>query len=269
MRYSSMPHLRSYLHPSPVLPKERIQLSKSESHHLIRVNRGRQGSPVSVFDGQGNEWQCHIAKPDPQGTLLKIQEYTQILRPTCKLVLAQALPKGKTMDQIVRKATEMGVTHIVPLQTQQTQVHPKEKNQHKIEKWTSIAIEACKQSGNSYLPEIQPIQPLELWLSQQSGCDTKSLKLVASLESSAISLRENIKKFSSHNKGLPWKIICLVGPEGDFTPQEYSLLRSQVFQPIRLAMHVLRVETAAIYALSIIDYELFIHQHDQRLLNYF
>ena len=268
MRYSSMPQLRSYLQPTSTLPAEFIKLNPSESHHLIRVNRGRPGTRVSVFDGQGNEWQCQIVKPDPKETLLRIEEYTKTTSPVCEIVLAQALPKGKTMDQIVRKATEIGVNHIVPLQTQQTQVHPKE-NQNKIEKWTLTAIEACKQSGNSYLPEIKPIQTLESWLAQYSSCDTGSLKLVASLESKAVSLKQSIEQFHSPTKDLSREIICLIGPEGDFTPQEYNLISDQGFQPIRLAMHILRVETAAIYALSIIDYERFLCENSQRPLNDF
>ncbi len=257
-----MPRLRSYLHPTTVPPTEIIQLDTQESHHLVRVSRGRQGDGVSVFDGQGNEWQCLITEPNPRGALLKIQKHSQIRRPFSGVVLAQALPKGKTMDEIVRKATEIGVTRIVPLETCETKAHPKQ-NRNKVDKWTSVAVQACKQSGNSFLPEITPIQHLESWLLNHRR-NKGSLSLVASLESNTVSLQAAFEQFCSHNKDLPREIICLIGPEGDFTPEEYSLIKDQGLHPIRLSANILRVATAATYALSIIDYELFLRQDRKR-----
>jgi 16S rRNA (uracil1498-N3)-methyltransferase len=158
------------------------------------------------------------------------------------------------MDAIVRKATEIGAARIVPLESERTQVHlDGDRSDRKIEKWQTAALEAAKQCGNPFLPEILPLQPASAFIEGARGYD---LKLIASLQPGAKSLKVVLAAYRAAHGRAPVKVLWLVGPEGDFTPAEMSQARSGGFEPITLGPLVLRCETAAVYALSILSYEL-------------
>lgn len=248
-----MPDFRSFASPSDPNQPE-IVLSPEESHHLVRVNRARVGDPVVVFNGRGQEWICECLDADRRETRLKVLSQRQMPPPPGEITLAQALPKGKTIDLIIRKATEIGVRAIVPLITARTEVRLDDARQEsKGQKWETTAIEAAKQSGNSYLPEIAPVQSVEEFIQESGRFD---LKLVASLQPNASSLRTALAEFRSREGRPPAKPVWLVGPEGDFTAAEYAAAEAAGFVPITLGPLVLRCETAAIYSLSILSYEL-------------
>lgn len=227
---------------------ERVQLEKSESHHLVGVLRAKNGEKVMLFDGRGGVWGAVLVDIHSKNVLLKIESEVAIKKPECPVILAQAMPKGKGMEQILQKATEIGVSKIIPLQTARTELKlDKEREEKRIERWQAIVIEACKQSGNFLIPEVVPVRKLKVFIEEYKLIN--SLKLTASLEARAKSLNEYLMG------SIPNSIIWLVGPEGDFTEEEYQLVYENGFQPISLTKNVLRVETAAIYALSITDYE--------------
>lgn len=158
------------------------------------------------------------------------------------------------MDAIVRKATEIGAAHIAPLESERTQVHLEgERSDKKIEKWQTAALEAAKQCGNPFLPVIAPVQQASTFMEAARGYD---LKLIASLQPGAKSLKGVLATFTAVSGRAPKKVLWLVGPEGDFTPAELSQAKSCGFEPITLGPLVLRCETAATYALSVLSYEL-------------
>lgn len=236
-----------YIGPRPIIGGS-VRLEKAESHHLVGVLRAKKGEKVMLFDGKEGVWKAVLVDDSSKNVLLKIESEVAIKKPKCPVILAQAMPKGKGMDQILQKATEIGVSRIVPLQTARTELKlDKEREEKRIERWQAIVIEACKQSGNFLIPEVLPVQKLKAFIEECKLLD--SLKLTASLEARAKPLKEYLKEKA------PSSIIWLVGPEGDFTEEEYQLVYESGFQPISLAKNVLRVETAAIYALSITDYE--------------
>ena len=115
------------------------------------------------------------------------------------------------------------------------------------------ALEAAKQCGNPFLPEILPVQRAAAFMESARGFD---LKLIASLRPGAKSLKPVLAAFRTTQNRAPVKVLWLVGPEGDFTPAELSAARSAGFEPITLGPLVLRCETAAVYALSVMAYEL-------------
>jgi 16S rRNA (uracil1498-N3)-methyltransferase len=248
-----MPDFRAFCSPATAEPTE-IILSADESHHLVNVNRARSGDTVVAFDGRGHEWICELIGDRKNAASLKVR-FKQNLKPLpYEITLGQALPKGQFMDAIVRKATEIGATRIVPLESERTQVHLEaDRSDKKIEKWQTAALEAAKQCGNPYVPEILPIQKAAAFMESARGYD---LKLIASLQPGAKSLKAVLAAFSNAQKRAPKKVLWLVGPEGDFTPAEMSLSQSAGFEPISLGPLVLRCETAAVYALSVISYEL-------------
>ncbi|MBI5769932.1 MAG: 16S rRNA (uracil(1498)-N(3))-methyltransferase [Verrucomicrobia bacterium] len=248
-----MPDFRAHCTPATAEPSE-ITLSADESHHLVAVNRARAGDTVVAFDGRGAEWICELAVDRKNAAVLKVR-FKQKARPLpFEITLGQALPKGPGMDAIVRKATEIGAARIVPLESERTQVHlDADRSDRKNEKWQVAALEAAKQCGNPFLPEILPVQKAGPFMEGARGYD---LKLIASLQPGARSLKGVLAAFRSTHGRAPKKVLWLIGPEGDFTPAEMSQSQTCGFEPITLGPLVLRCETAAVYALSVLSYEL-------------
>jgi 16S rRNA (uracil1498-N3)-methyltransferase len=248
-----MPDFRVFCQP-PVTDPTDITLSPEESHHLVSVNRAQNGDTVVAFNGKGLEWVCDLAEADRRGARLKVRLLQKAKPLPWRITLGQALPTGSAMDSIVRKATEIGVSAIVPLESERTQVHLEgSRSDRKIEKWQTAALEAAKQCGNPWLPEIGAVTPASAFIEGAAGYD---LKLVASLRSGAKSLKSVLAEYRAARGRSPEKVLWLVGPEGDFTPAEMTRTQAAGFEPITLGPLILRCETAAIYALSILSYEL-------------
>lgn len=225
---------------------EQPELSVDESRHAMQVLRLKVGDPVSAFDGCGHEAQCVVADISKRIIRLKLLHQTSTLPLRCRITLAQAVPK-KSMDLIVQKATELGVSTIVPVVSERTVVQL-DGDSGKIDRWCAIAMESCKQCGNNWLPEILPPQALPEFLGKAGKFD---LKLVAALQPDARSLKEILADAPAVGS-----VLVLIGPEGDFTPAEYDLARAAGCWAMSLGALVLRAETAALYALSILHHEL-------------
>jgi 16S rRNA (uracil1498-N3)-methyltransferase len=248
-----MPDYRAYCRPGELEPKT-ITLSQEESHHLIRVNRARPGDTVVAFDGAGHDWVCELASESKAGAVLKVR-FRQAAKPLpYRITLAQAVPKGRHMADIVRKATEIGVSRIIPILSERTVVQVgAEREEGKQEKWTEAALEACKQCGNSFLPEVAAPVKAMAFIEQARTYD---LRLIASLAPGARSLRKVLQQRESEGRPKPREAVWLVGPEGDFTTAEMAAAANAGFEPVTLGPLVLRCETAAIHALAILSYEL-------------
>jgi 16S rRNA (uracil1498-N3)-methyltransferase len=258
-----MPDFRAYCQPAEPAPVE-IRLSPEESHHLVAVNRCGRGDPVVAFDGHGREWLTECADPARSGAVLRVRSARPAATRPFAITLAQALPKGATMDDIVRQATEVGAARIVPLLSERTQVHLEgDRADKKVEKWRTTAIEAAKQCGNPWLPEIAPVTRLEDFLPSSPATkgvagetDAHPLKLVASLHAGTTTLRKALATYAAKHGHPPRAATWLVGPEGDFSPAEMTAAITAGFVPVTLGPLVLRSDTAALYALSILSNEL-------------
>ena len=248
-----MPDFRVHCQPTDPATRE-IRLGAAESHHLVAVNRCGRGDLVVAFDGHGHEWICECSDAAKASAVLRVKEYRQAQRLPCAVTLAQALPKGATMDEIVRQATEIGAARIVPLISERTQVHlDGDRADKKVEKWRTTAVEAAKQCGNPWLPEIAPVQKLTDFLPTAADYD---LKLVASLHAGTTTLKSALSHYRTKHSRPPHRVLWLVGPEGDLSPAEMTALIMAGFAPITLGPLVLRCDTAAICALSILHHEL-------------
>jgi 16S rRNA (uracil1498-N3)-methyltransferase len=247
-----MPDFRAYA-PSVAAGAAEIRLTADESHHLITVNRCGRGDPVIVFDGHGQEWLTECIDPVKSGTVLRVKQSRPAQIRSFEITLAQALPKGSTMDDIVRQATEIGASCIVPVLSERTQVHlDADRAEKKIDKWRTTAIEAAKQCGNPWLPEIAPLQSLAAALARPN----QDLKLIASLHVGTTTLKQALATFAAKHGHAPRRVLWLVGPEGDFSPAEMTAAITSGCVPVTLGPLVLRSDTAAVYALSILSHEL-------------
>ena len=247
-----MPDFRVHLAQAPAPNVVEWTLPPAESHHLVTVNRARPGDPVIAFDGRGTEWTCRLDRVDRKKiAVLRILSANVKPALPCALVLGQGLPKGGTMDDIVRQATELGAALVAPLATSRSEVHlDADRADKKLEKWRTAAVEAAKQCGNPFLPEINPIQGLADFLASSPARDAE-LRLVASLHPGARPLRAVLTDFRSAHAGRPPRSAAwLIGPEGDLSAEEVSAALATGWLPVTLGPLVLRCDTAAAYALS-------------------
>jgi 16S rRNA (uracil1498-N3)-methyltransferase len=248
-----MSDFRVYCLPTETAPNT-LRLSAEESHHLVVVNRARRGDAVIAIDGRGTEWDCELIVDSKNAATLAVRDTRRAPLLPHVITLAQALPKGPVMDSIVRKATEIGATRIVPLISERTQVHlDGERQDKKVEKWRTAALEAAKQCGNPWLPEIAPLQTFAAFLTAPEPHD---LKLVASLHPGAKPLKTLFAQAAANAGRPPRRVLWLIGPEGDFTADEMTAALTAGFLPATLGTLVLRCETAATYALSVTAHEL-------------
>ena len=228
-----------------------LALDESETHHAVDVLRMSAGDKAVVFNGRGAEATVEITAIARKSVTLRKIVSGKSTPIGCEITLAQAVPKGKNMDLIVQKAVELGAAAITPLISERTVIHVEEDDaSRKQQKWQAVAIEAAKQCGQNWLPKVEAPRSLKDFFSRAPKYD---LMLIASLQPDALHLKKLLEEYGGKK---PKTVLILVGPEGDFTPAEIGLAKSHGCRPITLGPIVLRTETAAIYCLSILGYEL-------------
>lgn len=233
---------------------EALKLDADEAHHALDVLRLKPGDRAVVFNGHGAEATVEITAVNKNSVDLRRIHDSKSAPLPCKITLAQAVPKGKNMDLIVQKATELGAAAIAPLLSERTVIQYEEDDAaKKREKWQAVAIEAAKQCGQNWLPEIHAPQSPKAFFQTNPKFD---LMLIASLQPDSRHFKKVLEEYMAARKKKPANALILVGPEGDFTPAEIALAKSGGCRPISLGPIVLRTETAAIYCLSILGYEL-------------
>jgi len=245
---------RFYL-PRPAWDVRPLELTGDEASHALQVLRLEKGDKIVLFDGEGTEATASILETRKHSLTADALFQSKTPRLPCEITLAQAVPKGKNMDLIVQKAVELGAARIAPLLSDRTVVHLDPSDApRKQEKWQDVAVEACKQCGQNWLPEVLPPVTPTQFFSEPSGAN---LLLIASLQADAVHLKTVLSEYAATSgTPRPRAVTVLVGPEGDFTPAEIALAKSHGCRPITLGPIILRTETAAIYCLSILSHEL-------------
>lgn len=221
-----------------------VALTGDEAAHGARVLRLRTGDRVEIFDGAGRSAEAEVLDVGKHRIGLRLGAESLESEPKVKVILAQAVLKGKAMDLLLQKAVELGAWEIRPLVTGHTVVRSDER---KPGKWERTVLEACKQCGRSRIPEIRPIEDFSAFLAGQAAGEGG---IIASLAPGARPLKECFESV-----GGGGSVTFLVGPEGDFTAEEVAEAVERGYQPVRLGPHVLRSETAAIYGLAVLGCE--------------
>lgn len=231
-----------------------LRLDGREAHHALHVVRLRPGDPVTVLDGAGGEYLCGVDNATKDSLTLTVNERKPSPAPRCPVTLFVAIPKGKIIEDIIQKAVELGAFRIVPLLTERVITHlDREGAEQKREKWQQVAIEAIKQCGATWLPRVEAPVALKEIL---AGCEKPEFMLAGSLQTERRHPREWLKDFQQQHGRLPQSAGVWIGPEGDFTLAELQAIEAVGAKPVTLGGLTLRVETAAIYCLSFLNYEL-------------
>jgi len=234
--------------PPESVTGQRIMIRGEELHHARDVMRLVKGDAIVVFDGSGKEYHGIIEGVGKQEMAVAINKTVERRGAGARLTLVQALPKSDKMDLIVEKATELGVDRIIPVITERSVVRADEKKAvSKVSRWRKISLVASKQCGRTKMPEICDI--ISFGGSLEKVRDSE-LKIIPCLYEEAVGFKEAL----SGKK--PGSAVIFIGPEGDFTTKEVDAAKGTGFVPVSLGDEILRSETAAICALSILNYEL-------------
>jgi 16S rRNA (uracil1498-N3)-methyltransferase len=238
---------RRFFAPPEKIDGATITLSKEETHHLARVLRLQAGQEALVFDGRGHEFRCVIFEVRSYYARLEIIEpLTPSRESDLDLTLAQGLAKGEKFDLIVQKATELGVSRIVALATENCDVRlDEQRSVRRVERWRRISLEAIKQCGRSKLVDIDVPLGLEEFL---EGDRAASSELLLFSEKGGTAIEEAVT-------GLEGKsVTALIGPEGGWSPREFEMLDARNARAVSLGPRIIRAETAALVAIALIQH---------------
>lgn len=225
--------------PSERLSGEKVVLDGEPHRHLVKVLRLQPGSDVQIFDGGGTEIEARVVAVGPRTIELALGHRRAVALAPVSITLLQAVPKGERMDLIVQKATELGVVAIVPVLADRSVARP---GAGRTRRWQTIAQEAARQSARADVPAISDPLPL----AEAVARAPEGARFVLWEEEHGQSLRRALD-------GGPRAITLLVGPEGGFAVGEVVEARTHGFVPVGLGPRILRVETAAIVALALVQ----------------
>jgi 16S rRNA (uracil1498-N3)-methyltransferase len=223
-----------------------VAIEGSAGNHIARVLRLRTGDELTLFNGQGGEYAGSIEDIRRDNVLVRVLEHRALERESpLRLVLAQGISRGERMDWVVQKATELGVSRIQPLFTERSVVHLDDRQAaRKVQHWRSIAIAACEQSGRNRVPQIEQPVGLAHLLEQPLHATTALLLSPAG----AVRLAEITPGGT--------EVTVLIGPEGGLDDDEQESARRVGYTPVRLGPRILRTETAAVCALTLLQHRL-------------
>jgi 16S rRNA (uracil1498-N3)-methyltransferase len=235
-----------FVPPDAVTPPT-IRITGDLLHHLRDSLRLHPGDRLTLNDGHGTRYRVEVTHVTPQAIDSRIiDQQTESTRRTSPIVLGQALIKGDKMDWVIQKATELGVATILPIHSTHSVIKPNpERLEHQRARWSRIARDAAQQSERWTLPVIaDPVDLAEVCRHYASA----PLKGMLAERSRGPSLATiSLPQDRQHS------IILLIGPEGGWAPDEQRLAQEQGFLPLTLGPRILRAETAAIAALSILQ----------------
>jgi 16S rRNA (uracil1498-N3)-methyltransferase len=220
-----------------------VRLDSDEAHHLTRVLRLGSGARVFVFDGEGVEHECEVARVAKHEVDLNLlRRLDDAVESPLRLTLAQALIKGDKFDWVIQKATELGASRIVPLVTELSDIkRAEERAEQRLQRWRRISLEALKQCGRRRLVEI--CEPASF--DEYCGSAARGACLIFS-ERGGESLAEVSAKLRDANQ-----LSLCVASEGGWSERELQRAASCGFTPVSLGSRILRTETAAIVAVSL------------------
>ncbi|MGP0630425.1 16S rRNA (uracil(1498)-N(3))-methyltransferase [Nitrospina sp. 32_T5] len=234
--------------PADQIDEKRVVVRGSDVNHIRKVLRLGEGDHIFVVDDEGRQWQVRLTglgAKEVEGEV--VTEVSVATESPVKIVMGQALIKGNRFDHLVRKAVELGVHQVLPLETSRCVARIKKQEvEKKLERWQRIAEEAAKQCGRSKIPQVGPnIPDLENFCDQVETCDLKLLFWEDETRARLRDVDNGDKAFAS--------IAFVAGPEGGWEPQEVEFLKKRGFQTVGLGPRTLRADSVSLVILSLLQ----------------
>lgn len=229
-------------YPHPLKTGLLATLDESSSRHLLTVLRLKIGAPLEIFNGQGGAYASVLHACQKKLAVIQTGEWLSTERESpLKIHLGQAISRGERMDYTVQKSVELGVHQITPLFTERCGVQLRvDRAENRVQHWQKIAISASEQCGRCQVPPIENPRSLTEFFAQTTG-----LRFICSP-------CDDLKIFPEYSK-LISQITLLIGPEGGFSPPEIGQAQQAGFIPLSLGPRILRTETAAVVALTLLQ----------------
>lgn len=227
-----------------------IQITGSDAHHLMHVMRAKAGQEILIVDDENQVARMKMTEfCEDAVTLTLVERVASDTESPIELVLAQCLLKADKMDMVVQKAVELGAVGVLPIRSQNCVVRYDEKKaKARVERWQKIADEAAKQCGRTALLTVEPIQGIQEFLAKEALREDSEL----------IFCYENESEQTVHEKlqaDRAKRIVLLIGAEGGFTLEEAEQVKKAGGVSVTLGPRILRAETAALAAMTVVQYE--------------
>lgn len=231
---------RVFVRPDAV-DANRVRFDAAEAHHLRRVLRLRPGAVVEGTDGAGGLYTIRLVTLDGAGGWGAIEARAEPTRESpCSITLAQAILKGDRMSWLVQKATELGVSRIVPMETERVVARVADEGVARQTRWARIAREAVKQCGRVIVPGIDPPRAFPEVLAE-----------VASHDVAWVCWEGGGQTLVEAAAGTASRLLLLIGPEGGFTADEVAAAESAGARRVSLGPRTLRAESAGLTAVAL------------------
>lgn len=223
----------------PLSPGAHIDLPEPVARHAVRVLRLPPGAAIVLFDGRGGEYEARIERIERDRVVAALGAWRDVERESgLAVTLIQAVQAGEKMDYTVQKAVELGVSHIVPVDSRRSVTRlTGERAARRVAHWQGVAAAACEQCGRNQVPQLAPLERLENWLARPAN---GALRLI--LAPDAEQALVDLPPVSN--------VQILIGAEGGLDPQEIVAAQQVGFRAVRMGPRILRTETAGLAALA-------------------
>jgi len=229
--------------PQALAPGTEVELPLQAGEHVARVLRLERGHPLRLFNGDGTEHAAELASLGKRRVTARVLEAIPVPERESPLdiTLGQGIARGEKMDWILQKATELGVTHVVPLVTERTEVKlDAERAARRMAHWQAVLAAACEQSGRNRLPGLHPPVRIVDWAGTLAADESAGLRLT--LDPGAGRRVRDLAPVAS--------VTLAIGPEGGLSEQDRSILTRAGFEGLGLGPRILRTETAGLAAIA-------------------
>ena len=226
----------------PLSPGAEFVLPEAAARHAATVLRLQAGATLNLFNGAGGEYRASLVAASKRETRVRLLEFHATERESpLNITLALGISAGERMDYSLQKATELGVSAIVPVATERSVVKlAGERADRRLQHWRHVVIAACEQCGRNRVPAVAPVQKFYAYL---AAVDRSKRLLMLSPDAST-----PLKQVAPAAGA-----VLLIGAEGGLAPAEYQAAQASGFEPVKLGPRILRTETAPVAALAVLQ----------------
>lgn len=222
-------------------PGRSVALPEGAANHLVRVLRLREGDECVLFNGDGHDYAARVSRIGKREVIADVLSVQPVDNESpLRLTLLQGIARGEKMDLILQKATELGVSAVVPVNAERTEVRLEgERLAKRVAHWQSVILSACEQSGRAWVPEL--CAPASLAEAVQ-GASADAVRVIL----------DPLGELSLSTMTAPdsARVVIAIGPEGGWSPRDRDQLRAAGFTGLRLGPRILRTETAGLAAIA-------------------